>query len=86
MTYLFPLMFMLPASYFYHLCWIFRIPFLYLAGVNMVRLYYGSWLIKNAMEDVDYVLVLMTALLYLYAFVKFTCISIGTRCKDAKRR
>lgn len=36
MAYIFPMAFMLPASYFFKFCVIWRIPFLYLAGVNVL--------------------------------------------------
>lgn len=69
MTYVFPLLMMLPASYFYQLCWIWRIPFTYLIGVNVIRLFYGSWLITNEMYEVDVILIIFTIALYVHAFV-----------------
>jgi hypothetical protein len=42
MTYIFPLAFMLPASYFFKFCVIWRIPFLYLTGVNVLYIYNAS--------------------------------------------
>lgn len=80
MAYLFPLMFMMPASYFFHLCWICRIPFVYIMGVNCIRLYYGSWLIRNEMQDADYILILLTIILYAYGCIKNTCSHIRECC------
>ena len=73
MVYLFPVVFMLPASHFFKLCWIWRIPFVYIIGTNAIRLYYGSWLITNEMYDADFILILMTLALYVCAFVQVTC-------------
>ena len=69
MTYIFPVVMMLPASHFYHLCWIWRIPFVYMIGTSVIRLFYGSWLITNEMYDADVVLIMFTCALYVYAFV-----------------
>ena len=60
---------LLPASYFYQLCWIWRIPFVYVIGVNVVRIFYGSWFITNEMYDADVILIILTCVLYVYAFI-----------------
>lgn len=73
MSYVFPLLSMLPASYFFRLCWIWRIPFVYLMGVNVTRFYFGSWLISEEMVHVDFFLVFLTLMLYGYAFVQLSC-------------
>lgn len=83
MTYVFPLLFMIPASYFYKLCWVFRIPFLYVIGVNMIRIYYGSFIITNEMKDIDYILILFIIAIYLYVFIVKCFSSIGS-CKSSK--
>ena len=70
MTYIVPVVFMLPASYFYKYCWMFRIPFFYFVGISVSRLYFRSWLITNEMKDVDYLLILFTLSLYIYGFFK----------------
>lgn len=64
MAYIAPMVLMLPASYFFKLCWIWRIPFAYLAGVNIIRLFYGSWTITEAMKQADYTLIFITIGLY----------------------
>lgn len=69
MTHIFPVIMMLPASYFYQLCWPWRIPFVYMIGINVVRVFYRSWLITNEMYDVNIVLIIFTCVLYGYAFV-----------------
>lgn len=76
MTYIFPLLFMIPASYFFRHCWIWRIPFTYIIGVNAIRLYYQSFLITNEMEDADYILIILTICLYIYGIVQVLCRSI----------
>lgn len=77
MTYVFPVLMMMPASYFYQLCWIYRIPFVYLIGVNVIRMFYGSWLITNEMYDADLILIILTCALYVYAFATRQCWRIG---------
>lgn len=69
MTYIFPVVMLLPASYFYQLYWIWRIPFVYVIGVNVVRIFYGSWFITNEMYDADVILIILTCVLYVYAFI-----------------
>lgn len=66
MAYVVPLVLMLPASYFFGFGWGWRIPFVYLAGVNAVRLMHGSLVATQAMEGADWVLVLLTVMLYVY--------------------
>lgn len=73
MVYVFPVVFMLPASHFFRLCWIWRIPFTYIVGTNAIRLYYGSCLITNEMYDADFILIIMTLALYVCAFVQVIC-------------
>lgn len=77
MAYIFPLLFMLPASLFYGLCWIYRLPFIYLIGTSIIRLYYGSMLITNEMLDADYILILFMMALYCYSVVRYNGSRIG---------
>lgn len=86
MTYIFPVIMMMPASYFYQLCWIYRIPFIYCIGVNISRLFYGSWFITNESYDVDVTLILLTAALYVYAWSIRIGGWIGKRFELKKRR
>ena len=88
MAYIFPLLFMLPASLFYGLCWIYRLPFVYLIGTSIVRLYYGSLLIKNEMLDADYILILTMIALYVYSAVRLSGNAIGEcfiKCRNIGR-
>lgn len=62
MCYVMPF-FMLPASYFMGFSWGWRIPFVYLAGVNLTRLSYGS-LLALEMFYADALLVVFVMLLY----------------------
>ena len=73
MTYVFPVLFMVPASHFFRLCWIWRIPFLYIAGVNAVRIYYRSWLITNDMYCADFALIIITIALYACGLAVKSC-------------
>lgn len=73
MAYIFPLVFMLPASYFFRHCWIWRIPFIYIMGINAIRLYYGSFLVTNEMEDADFIIIILTIILYIYGIIKILC-------------
>lgn len=72
MVYVFPIISMFPASCFFRLCWIYRIPFYYLIGVNIIRFLYGKWLITSDMMPENYYLILLTILLYIYAFIKLS--------------
>lgn len=64
MTYVFPMVFMLPASYFFKLCTIWRIPFLYLAGVNVLHLYNASFVCTAPIAE--QCRVLMYAIFFVY--------------------
>lgn len=77
MTYVFPVLMMMPASYFYQLCWIYRIPFVYLIGVNVIRMFYGSWLITNEMYDADLIMIILVCVLYVYALATRQCWRVG---------
>lgn len=77
MTYVFPVVMMMPASYFYQLCWVYRIPFLYAVGVNAIRLFYGSWFITNEMYDADVILIVTICMLYVYALAVKQCWRMG---------
>lgn len=79
MVYVFPLISMLPASFFFRLCWIYRIPFYYLFGVNVIRLIHGNWLITSSMMPLNYTLIVLTIYTYIYAFVK---LQITRKCSE----
>ena len=81
MVYVFPVLFMLPASHFYKLCWIFRIPFIYFIGVNAIRIYYHSFLITNDMYDADFILIIFTIILYIYGLAKILCRAFAYKTK-----
>lgn len=61
---------MIPVSFFFHYCWIFRIPFLYFFGVNAIRLYYQSWMIRPNQIEAHHILIIFTLILYMYGFIK----------------
>lgn len=73
---------MMPASYFFHYCWIFRIPFLYFFGINAIRLYYGNWLIRPEQLEAHHIFILFTLILYAYGFAKIAC----ERSKNCSKR
>lgn len=81
MTYVFPIAFMVPASYFFHLCWLWRVPFIYLIGVNAIRLYFRSWLVTNEMYNADFILIILTIALYAYGITIKTCAAFLHRNK-----
>ena len=58
-----PLM-LLPASYFFRWCNLFRIPFIYFVFINVERVYYGSWFCTNAMIDTHYILIYCIICIY----------------------
>lgn len=51
-----PLM-ILPATYFFKWCNLFRVPFVYFIFINVERWYYGSWFCTNEMVGTHYVLI-----------------------------
>lgn len=64
---------MLPVSYFFHYCWIFRIPFFYFFGINAIRIYYRHWLITPEQLGMHHVFIIFTIILYAYGFIKIAC-------------
>ena len=59
---------LLPASFLFKFGWVWRIPFLYLAGVILIRLGHGTLCISEATKIADYTLIILTMLLYGRAF------------------
>lgn len=64
-----PLM-ILPASYFFKWCSLFRIPFAYFLFINVERWYYGSWSCTNEMIDTHYILIYCIMMMYAFEFVE----------------
>lgn len=60
-----PLM-LLPASYLFRWCNLFRIPFVYFIFINVERWYYGSWFCTNEMIDTHYILIYCIIMIYLF--------------------
>lgn len=58
-----PLM-ILPASYFFRWCNLFRIPFVYFVFINVERIYFGSWFCTNEMIDTHYILIGCIMMIY----------------------
>ena len=59
---------LLPASFLFGFSWVWRIPFLYLAGVILIRLGHGTLCISETTQIADYTLIVLTMLLYGRAF------------------
>ncbi len=69
MMYVLPLVILL-ASRFFFLCWIFRIPFFYLFGVNAIHIAYGSIFTTDDMVMPHYCIMVMTAVFYAYGLTE----------------
>lgn len=59
---------LLPASFLFKFGWVWRIPFLYLAGVILIKLGHGTLCISETTRIADYTLIILTMLLYGRAF------------------
>lgn len=59
-----PLMLM-PATYLFRWCNLFRVPFVYFIFINVERWYYGDWFCTNEMVDTHYVLIYCIMCIYL---------------------
>lgn len=57
LLYLYIPIMILPASYFFRWCNLFRVPFVYFIFINVERWYYGSWFCTNEMIDTHYILI-----------------------------
>ena len=64
---------MIPVSHFFHYCWIFRIPFFYFFGINAIRIYYHSWMIRPEQLAMHHIFIIFTIILYAYGFIKIAC-------------
>lgn len=56
---------LLPATYFFRWCNLFRIPFIYLLCINVERWYYGDWFCTNEMVGTHYFLIYCTIAAYI---------------------
>lgn len=66
--FLFPLG-LLPATFLYRRCRIFRIPFVYFLFIIVERWYYGSWFCTNEMIDAHYILIYCIIGIYLVELI-----------------
>lgn len=64
-----PLM-ILPATYFFRWCNLFRVPFVYFIFINVERWYYGSWFCTNEMVDTHYILIFCICGIYVMELVE----------------
>lgn len=66
MMYLYPPIAMIPSSYFFHWCWIYRIPFWYFVGISSIRLLYQHWLMTPDQLPAHFILIALTVIIYAY--------------------
>lgn len=62
--YLYVPIMLVPASYFFRWCNLFRVPFIYFIFINVERIYYGSWFCTNEMVDTHYILIYCIICIY----------------------
>lgn len=84
MAYVYMPMAMIPVSFFFRYCWIYRIPFLYFFGINAIRLYYGSWMIRPEQLEMHHIFIVFTIIMYAYGFAKIAL--ENKRCRKNDRR
>lgn len=78
-----PLM-VLPASYFFKWCNLFRIPFIYFIFINVERVYYGSWFCTNEMIDTHYILIYCIIMIYAFELVELFLVKFSNIVKFGK--
>ncbi len=62
-----------PASRFFFLCRLYRVPFFYFFGVNAIHITYRSWHTAADMVMAHYCLMVLTAMVYIHAFASWFC-------------
>lgn len=70
MAYVFPIVFMLPASYFFKFCLIWRVPFIYLAGVNALHICNATLVCTPQMAGQCKILAYVVLVLYTICIVQ----------------
>ena len=60
---------LVPASYFFRWCNLFRVPFIYFIFINVERIYYGSWFCTNEMVDTHYILIYCIISIYVMELI-----------------
>lgn len=70
---------MIPVSFFFRYCWIYRIPFFYFFGINAIRLYYRHWLITPEQLEMHHVFIIFTRL-WIYQNRSYTWLVQPTEC------
>lgn len=71
-----PLM-ILPASYFFKWCNLFRVPFVYFVFINVERWCYGSWFCTNEMVKTHYVLIYCICAIYVMELIQVILSNYG---------
>ena len=72
-----PLM-VLPASYFFRWCNLFRIPFIYFIFINVERWEYGSWFCTNEMIKTHIVLIKCIVCVYAFELIQMYLSNLNT--------
>lgn len=75
--YLYVPIMLLPASYFFRWCNLFRIPFIYFIFINVERWYYGSWFCTNEMIDTHYILIYCIVTIYVFEVMEIALKNIS---------
>ena len=55
---------LVPSSYLFRWCNLFRVPFIYFIFINVERIYYGSWFCTNEMVNTHYILIYCIICIY----------------------
>lgn len=69
MAYIFPLAFMMPASYFFKFHWVWRIPFYYLLAINLLNIV-GVLVFIPGVQRLHQLIIAAVVVVYIYVFTK----------------
>ena len=60
---------LVPATYLFRWCNLFRVPYIYFIFINVERWYYGSWFCTNEMVDTHYILIYCIICIYIMELI-----------------
>lgn len=60
---------LMPATYLFRWCNLFRVPYIYFIFINVERWYYGSWFYTNEMVDTHYILIYCIICIYIMELI-----------------
>ena len=75
---------LLPASYFFKKCDLFRIPFVYFIFINIERYQYGSWFCTNEMIETHFILIKCIIGIYGFELLGLILSNLSYVCKIGK--